>query len=312
MALTIGTGFPWSDDAIVVLENIFAPPGEKEGERLSPMQAALLGAREVGFTVVSMSLSLVAGIHPRAAYGRHRGPPVPGFAVTLSVAILMSLVVSLNAVGHDVLALGCVRARSGQGARARWKTLAEGGFDAIARGYEKSLALALRHSLIMLLLFFATIALNVYLYIIVPKGFFRYTGRRHDCRRHPGRSGDLRSSRCAIKLSEFVEIVRQDPAVANVVAFTGGGQRNGGNMFVILKPLRRAGYQCRCRQRAPRQNVAHVPGASVFFCSSRTSQSSLPNHRCKAMMISGGTAFLMGDKKTLAPGTWARSDAGAR
>jgi len=263
MALTIATGFV-VDDAIVVLENISRHLEEKEGTTLSPMQAALLGAREVGFTVVSMSFSLVAVFIPVLAMGGIVGRLFREFAVTLSVAILMSLVVSLTL--SPMMCSRLLRSARDQGKErvARWKRWTEGGFDAVARGYEKSLAWALRHSLLMLLLFFATIALNVYLYIIVPKGFFptqdvgmMFGGIQAD------QATSFQSMRN--KLSEFVEIVRQDPAVANVVAFTGGGQRNGGNMFVILKPLAERGISVDAVNARLRQNVAHVPGASVFF-----------------------------------------------
>jgi multidrug efflux pump len=264
MAMTIATGFV-VDDAIVVLENISRHLERKEGgTTLSPMQAALLGAREVGFTVVSMSLSLVAVFIPVLAMGGIVGRLFREFAVTLSVAILMSLVVSLTLT--PMMCSRLLRAAREQGAQrvARWKRWTEGAFSAIARGYERSLAWALRHSALMLLLFFATIALNVYLYIIVPKGFFPqqdvgmlFGGIQAD------QATSFQSMRN--KLSEFVEIVRQDPAVANVVAFTGGGQRNGGNMFVILKPLAERGISADAVNARLRQKVAHVPGASVFF-----------------------------------------------
>ena len=264
MALTIATGFV-VDDAIVVLENISRLLEPKEdGTRLSTMQAALLGAREVGFTVVSMSLSLVAVFIPVLAMGGIVGRLFREFAVTLSVAILMSLVVSLTLT--PMMCSRLLRAARADGTRrvARWKQWLERGFAALATGYERSLAWALRHSALMLLLFFATIALNVYLYIIVPKGFFpqqdvgmMFGGIQAD------QATSFQSMRD--KLTTFVEIVRQDPAVQNVVAFTGGGQRNGGTMFVILKPLAERRLSADAVNARLRTKVAHVPGASVFF-----------------------------------------------
>jgi multidrug efflux pump len=267
MALTIATGFV-VDDAIVVLENTSRHLEQRDdgSPALSPMQAALLGAREVGFTVVSMSLSLVAVFIPVLAMGGIVGRLFREFAVTLSVAILMSLVVSLTLTPMMCSRLLRAAHAGGKQRVARWKQWTERGFEAIANGYERSLAWALRHSLLMLLVFFATIALNVYLYIIVPKGLFpqqdvgmMFGGIQAD------QATSFQSMRD--KLSEFVEIVRQDPAVQNVVAFTGGGQRNGGNMFVILKPLSERRESADTVNARLRTKVARVPGASLFFFS---------------------------------------------
>ncbi|HTT11194.1 MAG TPA: multidrug efflux RND transporter permease subunit [Burkholderiaceae bacterium] len=264
MALTIATGFV-VDDAIVVLENISRHLERKDGgPAMSPMQAALLGAKEVGFTVLSMSLSLVAVFIPVLAMGGIVGRLFREFAVTLSVAILMSLAVSLTL--SPMMCSRLLRAAHAGGAQrvARWKVWTEHAFDALARGYERSLAWALRHSAFMLLLFFATIALNVYLYIIVPKGFFpqqdvgmMFGGIQAD------QATSFQSMRD--KLAAFVDIVRQDPAVQNVVAFTGGGQRNSGRMFVILKPLSERHLSADEVNARLRAKVAHVPGAQVFF-----------------------------------------------
>ena len=264
MALTIATGFV-VDDAIVVLENISRHLEKKgDGPELSVMQAALLGAREVGFTVLSMSISLVAVFIPVLAMGGIVGRLFREFAVTLSVAILMSLVISLTLT--PMMCSRLLRAAREQGAQrvARWKVWTENGFEAIARGYERSLAWALRHSFIMLIVFFGTIALNIYLYIIVPKGFFpqqdvgmMFGGIQAD------QATSFQSMRD--KLAEFVDIVRQDPAVENVVAFTGGGQRNGGTMFVILKPLAERKLSVDAVNARLRKKVGHVPGAQLFF-----------------------------------------------
>ncbi len=264
MALTVATGFV-VDDAIVVLENVSRHlEPDQNGRRMRPMQAAVLGAREVGFTVVSMSLSLVAVFIPVLAMGGIVGRFFREFAVTLSVAILMSLVVSLTLTPMMCSRLLRAAREEGTERMARWKVWSERGFAALARGYERSLAWALRHSFVMLLVFFATIALNVWLYVIVPKGFFpqqdvgmMFGGIQAD------QSTSFQSMR--EKLNEFIDIVRQDPAVQNVVAFTGGGQRNGGTMFVILKPLKERGISADAVNNRLRAKVSKVPGASVFF-----------------------------------------------
>jgi multidrug efflux pump len=264
MALTIATGFV-VDDAIVVLENISRHLEKRDdGTQLSPMQAALLGAREVGFTVVSMSVSLVAVFIPVLAMGGIVGRLFREFAVTLSVAILVSLVLSLTLTPMMCSRLLRAAHEGGKEKIARWKVWAERGFDAIARGYERSLAWALRHSFLMVLVFFATVALNVYLYIIVPKGFFP---QQDVGMLQGGMQADQSTSFQSMrgKLTEFVEIVRQDPAVANVVAYTGGGQRNGGFMFVVLKPLAERGISADAVNARLRTRVSRVPGASIFF-----------------------------------------------
>src|SRR5262249_16090726 len=147
MALTIATGFV-VDDAIVVLENVSRHLDEKQedGTYMSPMQAALLGAKEVGFTVLSMSVSLVAVFMPVLAMGGIVGRLFREFAGTLSVAILVSLVISLTLT--PMMCSRLLRAAHDRGAQrvARWKRWAEGGFNAIGHGYERSLRWALRHS----------------------------------------------------------------------------------------------------------------------------------------------------------------------
>jgi multidrug efflux pump len=277
MALTVATGFV-VDDAIVVLENIMRhiELGQRDPtQRISVKDAALLGAREVGFTVVSMSLSLIAVFIPILAMGGIVGRLFREFAVTLSVAILISLLISLTTTPMMCAFLlrdeekeeepqAPAKPSRYQRIARRMSAMAEVALDWLLRGYARSLDWALRHTRIMLVLFFATIAANVSLYIIVPKGFFP---QQDVGLLFGGIQGDQSISFQAIstKLDEFVNIVKQDPAVENVIAFTGGGQRNGGNMFVVLKPLevRKIGaMQVVGRLRG---KTAHIAGANLFL-----------------------------------------------
>ena len=228
MALIIATGFV-VDDAIVVLENV-----QRHVEAGKPrLEAALIGAREVGFTVISMSLSLVAVFIPILLMGGIVGRLFQEFAVTLSLAILISLVVSLTTTP-----MMCARLLRPEAETRRPNLLArllEGGFDLMLRGYERSLGFALRHRRLVLFSVFAAIGLNVYLYVIVPKGFMpeQDTGQMMG-----GIQADQRISfqLMAKKLKEGVDIVRADPAVESVVGFTGGRGTNAANVFVGLKP----------------------------------------------------------------------------
>jgi multidrug efflux pump len=256
MALIIATGFV-VDDAIVVLENV----SRRIEQGVPPMQAALQGSREVGFTVLSMSLSLIAVFIPILLMGGIVGRLFREFAVVLSVAILISLVVSLTTTP-----MMCARLLRPEGARehGRLYRAGERAFAAMLRWYEVTLAWALRHGLLMLALLAATVCLNVYLYLIVPKGFFpqQDTGRLF---------GNIQADQSISfqamrrKLADFVEIVRQDPAVENVVAFTGGGQRNRGSMFVTLKPRGERGISADQVIARLRGKLAREPGASLFL-----------------------------------------------
>jgi multidrug efflux pump len=256
MALTIATGFV-VDDAIVVLENI----SRRVEEGVPPMQAALQGSREVGFTVLSMSLSLIAVFIPILLMGGIIGRLFREFAVVLSVAILISLLVSLTTTP-----MMCARLLRQEGARAHGRLYhaSERAFAVVLGWYETSLAWALRHGLLMLALLAATICLNVYLYIIVPKGFFP----QQDTGRLVGNiQADQSISFQAMrqKVADFVEIVRQNPDVENVVAFTGGGQRNRGFMFVVLKPLGQRKLTADQVIASLRVKLAREPGAALFL-----------------------------------------------
>jgi len=267
MALTIATGFV-VDDAIVVLENIARR--REAGE--PPIAAAIAGAREVGFTVVAISLSLIAVFIPILAMGGVVGRLFREFAVVLSVAILISLLVSLTTTP-----MLCARflggPRSGAGAGSAGGTgpaegplarLARRSLESVVDGYSRSVGWALDHGWLMLVVLAGTIALNVWLYAIVPKGFFpaQDTGRLFMSIR-----GDQSISFQAMqqKLAAFIEIVRADPAVTIVTGFTGGSRVNSGWGFVTLKPLgerKETADQVVARLRVA---TARVPGARVFI-----------------------------------------------
>ncbi len=256
MALTISTGFV-VDDAIVVLENV-----TRHVEAGMPrLQAAMLGAREVGFTVLSMSLSLIAVFVPILLMGGIVGRLFREFAMTLSVAILISLVVSLTTTPMMCAYLLRHRPQDGQ---SRFYRAGERVFDAMLGFYENSLRQALRHPFLVAMTLLATIAFNVYLFVIIPKGFFpqQDTGRM---------VGGIRADQSISfqlmrqKLQEFIGIIRADPAVDSVVGFTGGGQTNSGFVFVSLKPLDQRKLSVDRVIGRLRGKLAKVAGARLFL-----------------------------------------------
>ncbi|HWD60016.1 MAG TPA: efflux RND transporter permease subunit [Stellaceae bacterium] len=228
MALTISTGFV-VDDAIVVLENIERHIEAGMGRR----EAALQGAREVGFTVLSMSLSLIAVFVPILLMGGIVGRLFREFAVTLSVAILISLAISLTTTPMMCAFVLRRERRDQHGRLYRWS---EGVFNGALGFYDRTLKAALRAPGMVLLVLAITVALNVFLFFEVPKGFFpqQDTGRMIG-----GIQADQAISFQLMreKLQQFIAIVRSDPAVEAAVGFTGGGQTNSGFVFVALKPL---------------------------------------------------------------------------
>jgi len=264
MALTVATGFV-VDDAIVVLENIW----RRVEEGVPPMEAALLGTREVGFTVLSMSLSLIAVFIPILLMGGIIGRLFREFAVTLSVAIVISLVLSLTTTPMMAARLLKVAPERKPG---RLFLASEHAFAWMLRGYKASLAWALSHSRLMMLILAATVVLNVSLYTGVPytsfsgipKGFFpqQDTGRI---------SGSIQADQgisfqaMQQKLNDFMTIVRQDPAVENVIGFTGGGQRNSGQMFISLKPLDQRKMSADMVIARLRGKLAREPGATLYL-----------------------------------------------
>jgi multidrug efflux pump len=258
MALTIATGFV-VDDAIVVLENI-----SRHLEAGMPrVQAALLGAREVGFTVLSISLSLIAVFLPILLMGGILGRLFREFTLTLSLAIIISLGISLTTT--PMMCALFLRPRAQDRETPRRRSF----FDRVLGGYERSLAWALRHSRLVLLIFIGAIVLNGFLFYVVPKGFFpeQDTGRL---------IGTLQADQSVSfqlmtqKLRQMTAIVQADPAVEHVVGYTGVGsgggfgQINTGSVFVSLKPI---------SERPPvnqvigrlRSKLAQVPGGRLFL-----------------------------------------------
>ena len=257
MALTIATGFV-VDDAIVVLENI----SRHLEEGMPRVQAAFRGAREVGFTVLSISLSLIAVFIPILLMGGILGRLFREFTVTLSTAILVSLAISLTTT--PMMCALFLRTRPLR--EARRPSLLE----RARRGYAHTLTWALRHSALVLLIFVTTICLNVALYIVVPKGFFpqQDTGRL---------VGSLQADQAisfqlmSQKLKQMMDIVQEDPAVQNVVGYTGVGsgggyaQINTGNVFVSLKPLSQRNVSVDEVIARLRPKLSQVPGGRLYL-----------------------------------------------
>ncbi|HEJ9174035.1 TPA: multidrug efflux RND transporter permease subunit MdtC [Serratia marcescens] len=255
MALTIATGFV-VDDAIVVLENI----SRHVEAGMKPINAALLGAREVGFTVLSMSVSLVAVFIPLLLMEGLPGRLFREFAVTLSVSIGLSLIVSLTLT--PMMCAYLLRhqpARSQRRARGFGKMLL-----ALQQGYGRSLNWVLGHSRWVLAVFLATLALNVWLYISIPKTFFpeQDTGRLMGFIQ-ADQSISFQAMRG--KLEDFMKIVREDPDVENVTGFTGGSRTNSGSMFISLKPLSVRSDDAQKVIARLRARLAKEPGASLFL-----------------------------------------------
>ena len=258
MALTVATGFV-VDDAIVVLENT----SRHIEAGMDRFKAALLGAREVGFTVLSISLSLVAVFIPLLFMGGQMGRLFREFAVTLSVAVMISLVISLTTTPMMCAWLLKPHSQLKPGRIARWF---DGGFKRVLLAYEVSLDWALHMRWLVMLVLVAVIGMNVYLFIKIPKGFFpqQDTGQING-----GLRADQSISYQALqgKLKELVDIIRADPAVDTVVGFTGGGRAGGGFMFINLKPLaqRPDGVGGQAVIARLRPQLARVTGISLFL-----------------------------------------------
>ena len=256
MALIVATGFV-VDDAIVVLENATR---HIEGG-MTPMQAALTSAQEVGFTVLSMSISLIAVFIPILFMGDIVGRLFREFALTLSVAILVSLLASLTLTPMMCAYL----LKQEKGGHGRVYRVSERWFETMRSAYGRSLGWALRHPLIMVGVLAVAVGLNVYLYIAIPKGFFpeQDTGRL---------IGFIRADQTTSfqsmqeKMTTVVRIMRSDPAIDTVTAVTGGGfgAKNSGFMFMSLKPLQERPAASVVVARL-RPQLAKIPGANVFL-----------------------------------------------
>ncbi len=256
MAMTIAAGFV-VDDAIIVLENV----SRHIEEGMSRIEAALKGAREVGFTVVSMSLSLIAVFIPILLMGGIVGRLFREFAVTLSVAIVVSMVVSLTTT--PMMCAYVLRQPQDRPPGFFFRA-SERAFALLQALYGRSLGLVLRHPLITILVFLGTVLLNIHLYVSIPKGFFpqQDTGRIVG-----GIRADQSISFQAMrrKFRQFIEIVRSDPAIASVAGFTGGFQTNSGFMFATLKPLGERDVSADQVIARLRPKLAQVPGAMLFL-----------------------------------------------
>ena len=257
MALTIAAGFV-VDDAIIVLENVT----RHLEAGMSRIDAALKGAREVGFTVVSMSVSLIAVFIPILLMGGIVGRLFREFAVTLSVAILISMVVSLTTT--PMMCAYVLRARGEHRKPNVFARFSERGLGGLQWLYGRSLGFVLRHPLLTMLVFLATVLLNIHLYVTIPKGFFpqQDTGRLMG-----GIRADQSISFQAMrrKFRQFVEIVRSDPAIESVAGFTGGGQTNSGFIFATLKPLAERDVTAEQVIQRLRPKLNQVPGAMLFL-----------------------------------------------
>ncbi|WP_312242202.1 multidrug efflux RND transporter permease subunit MdtC [Pantoea sp.] len=255
MALTIATGFV-VDDAIVVLENI----SRHVEAGMKPLQAALQGVREVGFTVLSMSLSLIAVFLPLLMLGGLIGRFFSEFAITLSVAIAISLFISVTLTPMMCAYLLKPHRPHSQPRRQGAGRL----LLAVQQGYGRSLGWVLSHARWTLLVLLATVGLTIWLFITIPKTFLP----EQDTGRLTGFiSADQSISFQAMrgKLQDFMQIVSADPAVDNVTGFTGGSRTNSGSMFISLKPLSERSESAQQVIARLRNKLAKEPGANLYL-----------------------------------------------
>jgi hydrophobic/amphiphilic exporter-1 (mainly G- bacteria), HAE1 family len=262
MALTIAVGFV-VDDAIVMLENItrYVEEGEK------PLAAAFKGASEIGFTIVSISVSLVAVLIPLLLMGGIIGRLFREFAVTLAMAIFVSLVVSLTLT--PMMASRFLRAR-GETRHGRFYRWSEQAFDRMLHAYARGLDRALRWKLTTLCIFFATLGLSVYLFIIIPKGFFPQqdngflTGTSEAAQ-------DISFADMKRHQEELSDIVQADPAVDSIAMFIGGGGTalNSGRMYITLKPHDQRNANAQQIIARLRPKLEEVEGARLYMQASQ-------------------------------------------
>jgi multidrug efflux pump len=264
MALTISTGFV-VDDAIVVLENVtrYLEQG------MTPFDAAMKGSREIGFTVLSMSTSLIAVFIPILMMGGIVGRLFREFAVTLSVAIAVSLVLSLTTT--PMMCAKFLRQHN-PSERSRAYRFGERVFNGLLSGYDHGLRWVLRHQNIVLLITFGTLALNIYLYVIVPKGFFPQedTGRLGGAAQA---SQDISFDAMKVKQKQLAAIVQKDPGVDYVLAFAGSGgggaTTNVGRMFITLRPQSERNATADQIINRLRGKLSKIPGIQLFLQASQ-------------------------------------------
>ncbi|HLI63701.1 MAG TPA: multidrug efflux RND transporter permease subunit [Terriglobales bacterium] len=263
MALTISTGFV-VDDAIVVIENIMR---HIEGG-MAPYEAAVLGSREIGFTVLSMSVSLMAVFIPLWLMGGIVGRLFREFAVTISAAITVSLFASLTTT--PMLCAQFLKPHTPE-MHGVWYRISESGFYWMNRGYRISLAWVLRHQRFILAVTLITLAVNVALFIYIPKGFFP----QQDIGRLMGTIvGDQDISFAAMKskTQELARIVQNDPDVETVAAYVGGGSQNTGRMYIGLKPLSQRHDTADQVIDRLRGKLSHVAGITLYLIAAQDLQ----------------------------------------
>jgi hydrophobe/amphiphile efflux-1 (HAE1) family protein len=258
MALTIAVGFV-VDDAIVMLENI----SRYIEDGMRPLEAAFKGSKEIGFTIVSISISLVAVLIPLLLMGGIIGRLFREFAVTLTMTIFVSMVVSLTLT--PMMASRFLRAHhdTKHGKLYQWS---ERAFDAMLHGYERGLDLALSWKRVTLVVFFATLALSVYLFVVIPKGFFPQQDNGLITSTSEA-SQDISFAAMLSRQEELSKIVMQDPAVATVAMAVGGSGRagNNGSMFITLKPRRERDASAQQIIARLRPKLEKVQGARLYM-----------------------------------------------
>ena len=279
MALTISTGFV-VDDAIVVVENItrYLEQG------MTPVQAALRGSKEISFTVLSISVSLIAVFTPILLMGGIVGRLLREFAVTLSVAIAVSMVISLTTTPMMCALLLKPESRRSRGRIYRFS---ESLFDRVLGFYETTLARVLQHPAITLLILMGLIALSGYLFYIIPKGFFP----QQDTGRLNGNAlADQATSFQAMeqRLTQMIKIVRADPAVQSIVGFTGGSSTNTARLFVTLKPLEVRKTSADLIIERLRPKLARIPGATLYLQPSQDIRVGGTLHQCSLSIRPAG------------------------
>lgn len=257
MALTVSTGFV-VDDAIVVIEN--ANRHIEQG--IPPKHAAILGIKEVGFTILTMSLSLIAVFIPILLMDGVVGRLFLEFAVTLSAAVLVSLLLAFSTT--PMLCAFWLKVPDSRQTRGRFYQFSEQSFNTLLKAYDRSLSFVLRHSLVVAVFLLLIMGLNIYLYTLIPKGFFpdQDTGRLLG-----GIIGEQSISSQAMqeKIAEVVKTLKQDPDVSAVAANTEGDNANNGRLFVMLKPLGERTVRANELMDKFRKQFSSLVGVSVYL-----------------------------------------------